>query len=89
MLAQRLVEERLAACANILPGVRSIYRWEGAIQDEAEVLLLIKTRLDLVDKDVVPFIRTNHPYQEPEIIALPIEAGSSSYLEWLVSETKS
>jgi periplasmic divalent cation tolerance protein len=69
--------------------VRPIYRWEGVLQDEAEVLLLIKTRLDLVENEVIPFIRTNHPYQEPEIIALPIEAGSSSYLDWLVSETKS
>ncbi len=86
-IATRLVEEHLAACVNILPGVRSIYRWDGKINDEAEVLMILKTRLDLVESQVIPFIKTNHPYQEPEIIAFPIEKGSASYLGWILSET--
>ena len=81
-IAETVVGERLAACVNIVPGLTSIYRWEGQIQRDAELLLLIKTR-----RAVYPLlearIRVLHPYQVPEIIALPIQAGSAAYLDWI------
>ena len=86
-IASTLVDERLVACANILPGLRSIYRWEGRRCDEAEVLCLMKTRLDLF-----PALRARivalHPYQVPEIVALPLAAGSAPYLDWVGQSTK-
>jgi len=81
-IAETVVGERLAACVNIVPGLTSIYRWEGQIQRDAELLLLIKTR-----QEVYPLlearIRELHPYQIPEIIALPIQIGSAAYLDWI------
>jgi periplasmic divalent cation tolerance protein len=81
-LARTLVEERLAACGNVLPGLRSIYRWEGKVLDEPEVLLLLKTQrsrfAELRDR-----ILALHPYEVPEVIALPVEAGSERYLDWI------
>src|SRR5688500_12512724 len=81
-LGRALVEERLAACANIVPGLRSIYRWEGAVQDDAEVLLLLKTT-----RDRFPALRDRllalHPYQVAEVLALDVEAGASRYLDWV------
>jgi periplasmic divalent cation tolerance protein len=86
-LARALVGERLAACASLVPGVRSIYWWEGKVQDEPEALLVLKTTRDrfeaLRDRTLAL-----HPYQVPEVIALPVEAGSAAYLEWLVRETR-
>jgi periplasmic divalent cation tolerance protein len=85
-LARALVEERLAACGNVLPGVRSVYRWEGRVQDEHEALLLLKTtraRFEALRARVLAL----HPYQVPEIVALPIEAGSAPYLAWIAAET--
>jgi periplasmic divalent cation tolerance protein len=86
-IASTLVDERLVACVNILPGLRSIYRWEGKLCDDGEVLCLMKTRLDLF-----PALRDRivalHPYQVPEIIALPLAAGSQPYLNWLRQSTK-
>jgi periplasmic divalent cation tolerance protein len=81
-LARALVEERLAACVNRLDGVHSTYVWEDAVHDEPEVLLLIKTsaaRLESVELR----IKALHPYELPEIIALPIVGGSTAYLEWV------
>lgn len=81
-LACALVEKRLAACVNILPGVTSFYRWEGRLQEDAEVLLLAKThrqRLEALQAE----IRAVHPYQVPEIIALPVVAGLEAYLNWV------
>jgi periplasmic divalent cation tolerance protein len=81
-LARTLVEERLAACGNVLPGLRSIYRWEGEVLDETEVLLLLKTtaaRFEALRERVVAL----HPYQVPEVISLPVEAGHAPYLEWV------
>jgi periplasmic divalent cation tolerance protein len=85
-LARTLVEERLAACGNVVPGLRSIYRWEGKVQDDAEALLLLKTtrgRFEALRDRVLAL----HPYQVPEVIALPVEAGSAKYLEWIAAET--
>lgn len=85
-LARLLVEQRLAACVNALPGVRSTYRWEGAICTDEEVTLLIKTRADRV-QDVTDAIVANHPYDVPEVIALPILEGHAPYLNWVIDAT--
>lgn len=84
-IAGTLVEERLIACVNILPVLRSIYRWEGKICDDAEQLLILKTvegKVEAVTKRVVEL----HPYDAPEVIALPIVAGHGAYLDWIVKE---
>lgn len=86
-IAQALVQERLAACVNLLPGVVSTYRWEGAVKQEEELLLLIKTsgaRFEAVRER----IQALHPYELPEIIALSITAGDSNYLNWLSESSK-
>ena len=87
-IARALVEERLAACSNVVPGVRSIYRWEGKVMDDAEALLLLKTtraRFAALRERVLAL----HPYTVPEVLALPVEAGSEEYLSWLVAESAS
>jgi periplasmic divalent cation tolerance protein len=84
-IAEALVSERLAACVNRLPGIRSTYRWEGRVQDEPEVLLLIKTGADRYP-DLELRLKALHPYEVPEIIAVPVAAGSASYLAWIASE---
>src|SRR5512139_1160832 len=85
-IARALVEERLAACGNVVPGLRSIYRWEGKVQDDLEALLVLKTtraRFEGLRERVLAL----HPYQVPEVIALPVEAGSAAYLAWIAGET--
>lgn len=86
-LAEALVAERLAACVSQLPGLRSRYRWQGAIEDEPEELLLIKTRRSRFP-DLARRVRELHPYQVPEILALPVLDGWQPYLEWLAAETR-
>lgn len=81
-LARRLVEEELAACVNLVPGVRSIYRWKGEVQDDAEVLLIVKTREDTLPALTARVVAL-HPYDVPEVIALPIVGGNDAYLAWL------
>ncbi len=81
-LAHSLVEERLAACANLVPGVRSIYRWEGRVEDSEEVLLVVKTRAERIDA-LAARVCELHPYDVPEVIALPVAGGSRAYLEWV------
>lgn len=81
-LARTLVEEGLAACGNVLPGLRSIYRWQGQVQDEPEALLLLKTtaaRFEALRERVVAL----HPYEVPEVIALAVDAGHAPYLAWV------
>ena len=82
-----LVEERLAACANIISPLRSIYRWEGKICDEKEWLLVIKTRQSLFE-DLAKRVKAIHSYSVPEIIALPIAEGLPAYLTWISENTK-
>jgi len=81
-LARSLVTERLAACVNRLTGLRSTYRWEGAVQDDAEVLLLIKTTGERL-ANLSARIEALHPYDVPEIVAVEIATGSERYLAWL------
>ena len=86
-LARTLVEDRLAACVNILPAVRSIYSWKGEVCDDGEALLVVKTRASLFDA-LRGAIVAGHPYEVPEVIAIPIVAGSQPYLDWLASSTR-
>ena len=81
-IANALVVAGLAACVNILPGVRSVYRWQGKVCDEEELLLLIKTTAERFE-DVRSQIRGLHTYQVPEIISLPVGAGDRDYISWL------
>ncbi len=86
-IAQSLVEEHLAACANIVSGVRSLFFWDGKTRDERETLLICKSRLPLVSK-IIQKVKSLHSYSVPEIIALPIIAGSPDYLAWVRETTK-
>ena len=86
-LAKPLVEEGLAACVNTVPGVRSIYRWEGKTCDEPEVLLIVKTRRACFEA-LERRVREVHPYSVPEVIALPIVEGSAPYLDWVAASTR-
>ena len=88
LIAKALLEEKLAACVNILPGLTSLYNWEGELQDEQEVQLFIKTRLDLLEGKIIPLILELHPYDLPEIIAILVVGGSSPYLDWIINETE-
>ena len=83
-IARTLVERKLAACVNIIPASRSVYEWQGKLVSEQEVLLLIKSRADRLPVLQDTLIEL-HPYDVPECIALPIEAGSDSYLNWIDS----
>lgn len=83
-IAHVLVQESLAACVNIVPGLTSVYSWEGQMVEDSELLLLIKTRQERYPA-LEQRIRQLHPYQVPEVIALPIQQGSPQYLEWLAS----
>lgn len=85
-IASELVEAREAACVNIIPGIRSIYRWEGKLCDEGELMMLIKTSEERLES-VRDRIRRLHTYYLPEIIAVPIDGGDPEYLDWLVSNT--
>jgi periplasmic divalent cation tolerance protein len=87
-VARTLMEARLAACVNIIPGVQSIYHWQGAIEEATEWTLLIKTRRALFDQ-LCTELRRAHSYQVPEVIAIPIVDGLSEYLAWIDRETKS
>ena len=87
VLARTLVEQRLAACVNILPVVQSVYRWNDAVEEAAEVTLLIKTTT-VRYAELEQAIRALHPYALPEVIAVPVSAGLPAYLEWIAQETR-
>ena len=84
-VARALIEKRLAACVNVLPGVRSVYRWKDVIEDEEEVLLLIKTSRPLME-ELRGEIERLHSYEVPEVIALAVVDGSGRYLAWMNRE---
>jgi len=86
-IANSLVEERLAACVNMISPVRSIYRWEGKIWDEKEWMLIIKTQKRSFE-ELEKKVKSLHSYSVPEVIALPIVEGSASYLKWLEETTE-
>jgi periplasmic divalent cation tolerance protein len=85
-LAEAIVEARLAACVNIVPEIESVYWWKGAIQRENESLLIIKTRQAAVE-ELGALLARLHPYENFELIAVDVAAGSKPYLDWIVSET--
>ncbi len=87
LIARTLVDEHLAACVNILPGVRSVFSWQGKTQEAEEVLLVCKSRMDLFSA-LSDRVRSLHSYDLPEIIALPVTAGLPAYLEWVQETTK-
>lgn len=86
-LAQALIERRLAACVNILAPCRSVYRWQGALESAEEYPVLIKTTAERYAA-VEEAIRALHPYELPEIVAVPVGAGLPAYLEWVAAETR-
>jgi periplasmic divalent cation tolerance protein len=86
-IAGLLLEKRLAACINILAGVSSFYWWKGRVESASEVLLLIKTKQDLLEELELE-VKKAHPYELPEIIAFRVERGSKEYLDWVRGETK-
>ena len=86
-IARALVEEKLAACVNVIPGMTSLYRWRGELQREGEVLLVVKSRRELFDH-LAARVRELHSYQVPEIIALPVIVGDEDYLRWLSEATQ-
>lgn len=85
-IGRALVEARLAACANILPGMSSIYWWEGKLERASEAVLILKTRADLVEK-ATEAVKARHSYRCPCVIVLPVEGGNADYLNWLRRET--
>ena len=81
-LASGLVSSKLAACVNIIPGLTSVYEWEGKIEKDSELLLMIKTRTDRVD-ELSAWVKENHPYDVCEVISTKIDSGNPPYLKWL------
>lgn len=86
-IAQTLLSERLVACVNILPGVRSLYRYKGKLEDDRELLLVIKTTDDRLSA-LIKRVPELHPYEVCEVITLEVGAGHQPYLDWVVSETR-
>ncbi|PKU69505.1 protein CutA 1, chloroplastic [Dendrobium catenatum] len=86
-LAESIVNEKLAACVNIVPGLQSIYWWDGKVQTDSEELLIIKTRESLLNS-LTEHVKANHEYEVPEVIALPINGGNDKYLEWIKNSTR-
>ena len=87
IIARKLVDDRLAACVNVLPGAHSFYRWEGRVQEDAEVLMIIKTSRDRCE-ELAARINDLHPYDVPEVLVLPADGGSTPYLKWVETETR-
>ena len=86
-IARALVEERLAACVNVVPGVVSIYRWKGVVEKENELLLVIKTIGEKVEQLKARLLQL-HPYELPEVVVIPIGGGHKAYLEWIAEQVQ-
>jgi periplasmic divalent cation tolerance protein len=85
-LVRELLDRRLIACGTLFPGARSLYRWQGKVADEQEVVILLKTRSARLDSLRTAFGEL-HPYKVPELLAIPVEGGLEKYLEWINAET--
>lgn len=85
-ISRALLDRRLAACISAIPGIRSSFLWRGAVEEASEVLLLIKTRAGLVG-ELIEEVRKIHPYEVPEVVAVPIADGFKGYLDWIGEET--
>ena len=85
-VAAALIESKLAACVNMIPGVESMYWWEGKVETDSELLLMIKSRASLVNA-LTAKVKAVHPYDTPEVIAVPITGGSDAYIQWLLDST--
>ena len=85
-IARTVVDERLAACANVIAGVTSMYWWEGSVQEDVEAVIIMKTRADLVEA-LTSRVRDLHSYQCPCVVAVPIEGGNAEFLAWIAAET--
>jgi periplasmic divalent cation tolerance protein len=86
-IARKLIDERLAACVNVSPGVRSYYRWKGAVEEAEECLLIIKSSRDLFDRLRLELEKA-HTYETPEVVAVPVVDGAPNYLNWIEAELK-
>ncbi|MDI9617908.1 divalent-cation tolerance protein CutA [Methanothermobacter sp.] len=86
-IGRRLVEDRLAACVNIIPSIKSFYHWEGSLEEDEESVLIVKTTSELTQQ-IIKRVRELHSYDNPCIISIPITGGSRDYLEWLNNEVK-
>jgi periplasmic divalent cation tolerance protein len=86
-IARALVEERLAACVNVVPGVVSVYRWKGVVEKEDELLLVIKTIGERVEQLKARLLQL-HPYELPEVVVIPIGGGHKAYLEWIADQVR-
>lgn len=85
-IARTVVDERLAACANVIAGVTSTYWWEGSVQEDVEAVIIMKTRADLVEA-LTSRVRDLHSYQCPCVVAVPITGGNAEFLQWIAAET--
>jgi periplasmic divalent cation tolerance protein len=86
-IGRAVVADRLAACANVLPGITSVYRWQGEVQEEGETALILKTRSDLVER-LTARVKELHSYDCPCVVALPIAGGNPDFLQWIAEETR-
>ena len=86
-IGRAVVADRLAACANVLPGVTSVFRWQGEVQEEGETALILKTRSDLVER-LTTRVKELHSYDCPCVVALPIAGGNPDFLQWIAEETR-
>lgn len=82
----KIVENGLAACVNILPGMRSVYRWKGAVEAADEVVMIIKTRGSLAER-VTAAVKESHSYDTPAVLVLPVDGGNQSFIDWILAET--
>ena len=85
-IADALVEERVAACVNVVPGLQSVYRWKGEVHHDTEAMLLVKTTRDRFEA-LKQAVLKHHPYELPEVIAVPVDRGHTPYLEWVIESS--
>jgi periplasmic divalent cation tolerance protein len=86
-IATSLLNDKLVACVNIIPGVKSMYWWDGKVQSDQELILMIKTRTSLTS-ELITAVKSKHPYDTPEVICVPIAEGNTDYLKWITDSTK-